>query len=305
VRFAVVVVTFHPDADALANLRVIAGSGARLFVIDNTPLPEVPEFEDLPGTTVVRPGENIGLAAALNLGIRQAGEEGFEDIFLFDQDSRPLGDFFSNMLTFRRSSGREPGGAVLCVSDFYDRNTRTYARFPLFTRWTFRRRTCAKLRAEPARETVMAITAGSLLSYSGFVRTGPFREDYFIDGIDTEYCLRLGKLGFRTALNCRAAIDQALGNRMIRKFFGLTMRPSFHAAIRRYYESRNGLRTALKYLVDFPLYLPLFMAGIAQESLSILLYEPGKARKLGAQLAGLVHGLAGRGGRCPLSWLRD
>ena len=301
--FAVIVVTFHPDAEVLANLRAIAGRGARLFVVDNTPLPEVPAFEELPAMSVERPGRTIGLAAALNLGIRRAGEDGFEEIFLFDQDSRPVGDFFEEMLHFRKTMAREPCDCILCVPDFFDRNTRAFARFPLFTRWTFRRRTCARLKERPSRETVMAITAGSLVSYSGFLRAGPFREDYFIDGVDTEYCLRLGRLGFPAALNCRAVVDQALGKRMMRKFLGVTMRPSFHAPNRRYYESRNGIRTALGYFADFPLYLPLFLAGIAQEFLSILLYEPEKRLKVRAQIAGLIHGLAGRGGQCPFSWL--
>jgi rhamnosyltransferase len=303
-RFAVVVVTYYPDKNVLDNLRSIAESGARLIVVDNTPIPIVPAFEALPGTMVVRPGKNIGLAAALNLGVRRAGEEGYEDIFLFDQDSRPSRDFFSNMLLFKRAVDDRTDDCALYASNFYDRNSRAHARFPLFTRWTFRRRTCARLRGGLLHETVMAITSGTLIAYSKYLKTGPFREDYFIDGIDTEYCLRIGRLGFRSSLNCRATLDHALGNRVIRKFLGLTLRPSFHDASRRYYEARNGIRTALDYFADFPLYLPLFLAGIIQESLSICLYEPDKARKIRALLAGLLHGLSRRLGECSLSWLR-
>lgn len=298
-RFAVVVVTYYPDGDVLENLRGIAESGGRLIVIDNTPLPDMPAFQILPGTMVLKPGRNIGLAAALNLGIGRAGEEGYQNIFLFDQDSRPPRDFFSNMLLFKDDVDGQTDDCALYASNFYDRNTRAYGRFPLFTRWTFRRRTCAGFRGGLLRETVMAITSGTLIAYSKYLQTGPFREDYFIDGVDTEYCLRIRTLGFRAALNCRATIDHAPGNRSIRRFLGLTLRPSFHAAPRRYYEARNGIRTALDYFSDFPLYLPLLMAGLAQEFLAILLYEREKAPKLRAMIMGLFHGLISRLGECP------
>ena len=303
-RFAAVVVTYRPDGEVLENFQSVIESGGRLIVIDNTPLPDIPEFRELPGTTVVTLGRNIGLAAALNLGIRRAGGDGYENIFLFDQDSRPPRDFFSNMLHFKIDVDARADDCALYASNFYDRNSRTYARFPLFTRGTFRRRRCVRLRSGLLQETVMAITSGTLIAYSRYLKTGPFREDYFIDGIDTEYCLRIGKLGFRSALNCRATIDHALGNRVIRRFLGLTLRPSFHDASRRYYEARNGIRTALDYFADFPLYLPLFLAGLVQESLSIFLYEPDKARKIRALLAGLLHGLIGRMGECRLPWIR-
>jgi rhamnosyltransferase len=303
--FAAVVVTHYPDRAVITNLRLIAGACPRLFVIDNTPLSDSPAFPALGRARVVKLGENIGLAAALNLGIRLAAQEGYENIFLLDQDSRLPETFFTSMLHFKDLIDEKTAICALYVPNFYDRNSKTFARFPVLTRASCRIKTCGELRDRPTREALIAITSGTLVAYSKYVRIGQLREDYFIGFVDAEYCLRVWKHGFRVALNCRVTIDHAIGNRVVRGFLGLPLRPNFQAPLRRYYTARNGIRTSLDYFAAFPLYLPFIVAGLFLEFLSILLYESGKARKVQALLAGLLHGLLGRMGKCPLSSLQS
>jgi rhamnosyltransferase len=300
--FATVVVTYQPDTEAITNLQLIAESCPKLFVIDNTPRRDTTSFPTLEGATVVKLGENIGLAAALNRGIRLAGLEGYEDIFLLDQDSRLPESFFMKMLCFKSVSDKKTATGALYVPNFYDRNTKTFARFPLLTRASLRRRTCSELRDRPLRGALIAITSGTLIAYSKYLQIGQLREDYFIESVDNEYCLRVWKRGFRVALNCRVTIDHAIGKRVVRRFLGLKLRPNFHAPLRRYYMARNGIRTSLDYFAAFPLYLPFIIAGLFLEVLSILLYERSKTRKICALLVGLLHGLIGPMGKCPFSF---
>ena len=295
--------TYYPDRAAITNLKLIAEACPRLFVIDNTPRYDSPAFPALERATVVELGENIGLAAALNLGIRLSGREGYENIFLLDQDSRLPETFFSSMLHFKRNIDEKTAICALYVPNFYDRNSKTLARFPLLTRASFRIKTCDGLRDGLSKEALIAITSGTLIAYSKYIRIGQFREDYFINFVDAEYCLRAWTRGFRVALNCRVTINHAVGNRVVRGFLGLPLKPNFQPPPRRYYTARNGIRTSLDYFAAFPLYLPFIMAGLFLEFLSILLYERGKARKVYALLAGLLHGLLGRMGKCPLSSL--
>ena len=41
------------------------------------------------------------------------------------------------------------------------------------------------------------ITSGSLLALAVFRRVGPMREDFFIDAVDFQYCLRLRRHGYK------------------------------------------------------------------------------------------------------------
>ena len=40
-------------------------------------------------------------------------------------------------------------------------------------------------------ETKTVVTSGSLMSVSAYEKVGPFREDFFIEGVDLEYCRKL------------------------------------------------------------------------------------------------------------------
>jgi rhamnosyltransferase len=298
--FAAVVVTHYPDRADISNLEHIARACPRLFVIDNTPQKDARAFTGLAGATVVKLGKNVGIAAALNLGTRLAGQEGYENIFLVDQDSRLPETFFAEMLRFKSRIDRKTATCALYVPNWRDRNTQTFGKFTLLTRGTCRIRTCAKLQGMPPRGALTAITSGTLIAHSKYKRIGPFREDYFIGFVDVEYCLRVWKLGFRVALNCRVTIDHAIGNRIVRRFLALPIKPTFQPPRRKYYSARNGIRTSLDYFSAFPLYLPFIVATLFLELLSVLLYEKSKTRKVEALLTGLFHGLIGRMGKCPL-----
>ncbi len=297
--FAAVVVTYYPDRADISNLDPIVRACPRLFVIDNTPQKDAPAFPDLAGMTVVKLGENVGIAAALNLGIRLAGREGTENIFLFDQDSRLPDTFFTEMLWFKSVIDGKTPICALYVPNWRGRNTGTFARFTLLTRGSCRIRTCAKLQDVPLRGALTAITSGTLIAHSKYMQMGPFREDYFIGFVDIEYCLRAWKLGFRVALNCRVTIDHAIGNSIVKRFLALPIKPTFQPPQRKYYSARNGIRTSLDYFSVFPLYLPFIVAGLFLELLSVLLYENSKTRKVEAMLTGFFHGLIGRMGERP------
>jgi rhamnosyltransferase len=297
-KFAAVVVTYFPDTASIESLRKISNLCDKLIVIDNTPIDTPSDFPRFKNVTIRKFPENVGLAAALNRGIRLAGQEDYENIFLLDQDSRPPIDFFKEMLIFKSKIDSMITNCALYVPNFYDRNSRTFAKFPLLTRFTLKHATCAEIQSGPCRPATIAITSGTLMTYSGYKEIGPLRDDYFIDFVDNEYCLRAHKLGYRIAVNCNMTLDHAIGTRSVHKFFGVTIKPNFHSSLRRYYIARNGIRTALDYAYYYPSYVFLILARMIHESLSILLFEGNKHRKLRAMIYGIYHGIMGRMGKC-------
>lgn len=157
------------------------------------------------------------------------------------------------------------------------------------------------MQSGPCDAATICITSGTLVTYKGFREMSGLRDDYFIDFIDNEYCLRIYKLGYKIAINCEVTLDHAIGHRSMHKFFGIPIKPNNHSPPRRYYIARNGVRTALDYGSHYPSYVFLILTRMIHEILSIVLYEKNRRKKLTAIIYGFYHGLIGRMGKCHLA----
>lgn len=296
---AAVVITYNPSIDVAVNIEWMANHVHHVVVVDNTP--RASQFNKpikASNVTILFNRKNTGLAKALNDGIAQAARLGCTLFFLFDQDSRPYDDFFDSMLRFKRCIDAKTSRCALYVPNFYDRNSRSWARFPLLTPYTFKHLSCIEAKPYYASKALIAITSGTLLSYERFMRIGPFSEDYFIDFLDNEYCLRVARLGLLVAVNCDAVINHAIGKRSIKRLLFLRIKPNNHQPVRRYYIARNGVQTALNYYPYFKSFLLLLFLRLLHEGLSIVLFENFKNRKIKALFVGILDGLRGKMGSC-------
>jgi len=294
---AVVIVTFFPDQSSIKTIKAYTAACSFVVVVDNTPDTSSVEFPEAGNLLIVRLGENMGLATALNRGIHLAGGKGYQNIFLFDQDSSASSDYFNDMLLFKKKTDKKYSNCAICVPNFFDRNSQTFSKFPVIGRFILRHFTCENFHTIPPDRSVMAITSGSLLDYEKVKIIGGMREDYFIDFLDNEYCMRVYAAGYRIAINCNVTLDHAIGNRVTKKFIFLTVKPNHHLPVRRYYITRNGLRTAFDYKKAYPSYFLLITARLSHEILSIILYEKLKTKKLRAMLWGFFHSLSNTMGK--------
>jgi rhamnosyltransferase len=103
-NIAAIVVTYYPDAHLLTRLlRSISADVAKVYVVDNTPSGGTDwlaaAWFTANGFDVdFRPlGDNLGIAAAQNIGIKLAIQEEFEHVILFDQDSAPAPGMISTL----------------------------------------------------------------------------------------------------------------------------------------------------------------------------------------------------------------
>ena len=67
----------------------------------------------------------------------------------------------------------------------------------------------------------MAIASGSLVKAEVFGVTGFFDEAMFIDYVDTDFCLRLQKNGFKILSVASVLLEHELGQRQTRNLLGL------------------------------------------------------------------------------------
>jgi rhamnosyltransferase len=300
---AAVIVTYFPGKDSIENLKKVSRLCDKIIVIDNTPERWTTELPGLQNMTLLKCPENVGLASGLNQGIRLACRQGLENVFLFDQDSRPSNDFFENMLTFKWRIDNLAADCALYVPNSYDRNSRSLGRFPLITPFTLKHLTCQDIEPGTINWASLAITSGTLITCLRYTGIGPLRDDYFIDFVDNEYCLRISKLGFRIAVNCDVILDHAIGEQSIHQLCGIKIKSYGHLPIRKYYISRNGIRTAIDYLSAYPSYSLLVAGRLVNELISVILWENNKLTKIQGLARGTIDGLVGKMGKCHITSL--
>ena len=285
-RPCLVVVTRNPDAGLADRLGVLAGGVSGLVVVDNGSgsADFLAGLSRLPlRLRVVRNPGNRGLGVALNQGWAEAERAGFGTVLFLDQDSEPAPEMPGILC---RVLAEAPGPVAVVGSNYHD---------------VHKRRLAVRCRAAEAFvERTTVITAGSLVPVRVLRALGGFREDYFIDSIDHEFCLRARREGYRVLLACPALMTQRIGRpaRHVGLLRGLAAFD--HPPGRKYYIARNVLLTVRSHGRREPLWGLRQLVRLLAEGGSIVLFEGEKRAKLSAFLRGLGHGLAGRSGPADL-----
>lgn len=278
-----VVVTYHPDAQFAERLLPLAGEVDRVIIVDNGS----GEEERSMLRSLVQPGkvellanaENLGIATALNQGVRRAASLGYRWVLTMDQDSRARPGMIAGLAEalaacpFRDAVG-------LIAANFVDP-----AFGVLFARGG---------RGNAFIEQPTAITSGSLLSLAAFDRAGPFCDDFFIDFVDNEFALRLRSHGYRIIYSGRPLFDHAIG--APKRYRLLWMRPasSNHLPLRRYYITRNRLVTDWNYFIREPRWVMADLYRFLGEAFLMVLFEEKKGAKIAAVFRGAWDAMRGK-----------
>jgi rhamnosyltransferase len=268
----------------LENLPQVLAQVQGLVVIDNGSSVEelVPlrVKKQLLGFQLIENGENLGIAEALNQGVRWAHDQGYPWVILFDQDSGITDGFMSHMFSAWESHPeRERVGSL--HPRYVDPDTGIEEAVPR------------------ARDDspVLPMTSGSLMPAWIFDKIGWFASEYFIDAVDWEYCFRIRAAGYLIADSRQARLLHSPGSPARAMILGRTFHLSHHSAIRRYYISRNSIVLSRKYLFSFPGWILNVLYRHLHETIVCLLAEENRARKFRNFLLGTWDGLFGRIGK--------
>ena len=79
-------------------------------------------------------------------------------------------------------------------------------------------------------EVESVISSGSLLALAVYEQIGPFRDEFFIDHVDTEYCLRARRQGFRILQTRRPSMSHTVGAPTRHKGLGKVRWTTNHSA---------------------------------------------------------------------------
>jgi len=279
-----VIVTFHPSAKMLENLSNVLAQVQGVVVVDNGS--DAGEVDPLRvtsqtlGIQLIENKENLGIAEALNRGVRWAKGQGYPWVILFDQDSGITEDFMGQMFSAWESHpDSERVGSI--HPRYVDPATRLEAVVP---------------RASDG-SPLLPLTSGSLMPAWIFDKIGWFASEYFIDGVDWEYSFRIRAAGYLVADSKRAILLHAAGNPTSTTILGHTFHPTHHNATRRYYITRNRIVFCRKYFRSFPSWVVSGAYAQFKETIACLLIEEDRARKFRNILLGTWDALTGRMGK--------
>jgi rhamnosyltransferase len=270
-----IIVSFNGGSDTVNCIRSIRKQVESVFVIDNGSSVEslylLQELHRRADITLIAIPVNIGLGAALNLGVKKAMPLNFEWILTLDQDSLPAPNMVAKMLDYARDNSQAKSLSPNLVS----RN--------------------GLAETSKAGLVKYVITSGNLIHRSIFESVGLYNSYYFIDCIDFDFSLRIRKLGFSMHKVAAAKMIHEVGMQsklpqILRSFY------SRHAPVRRYYMFRNVIFLIRSHF-DFDFWFILKLSFLyAIFFVLLIIFEERRLVNLKCIALGLFDGVVGNDG---------
>ncbi|OPC00332.1 hypothetical protein BAS09_16745 [Elizabethkingia ursingii] len=223
-----IIVTYNPNLEEFhRNIESIANQSSLCVVVDNNShnQKDIEKIvENTYNSIIIKNLENIGLGKAYNMALNKyLGDYSF--FATFDQDS-----FISEKTLDTLSQILEKNHIIGVVG-------------PLFS-----------YECSVVLNTGNLIYKDSIIQSSAVFRSdlyykiGGFKEDYFIDSVDFEYCLRIAANNYKVAIFDGIRIQHSLGEQ--RKKLGISYYS--HSALRNFYIARNHMKISKEYYQRFP-----------------------------------------------------
>ncbi len=278
VKIAGVVTLYNPTDDDIKNINTYIDDIDKLYIVDNTEgksnknrIPKNKKIE------YIFKNENLGVATAMNIGAEKALKEGYKWLLTMDQDT-----------TFKKS-----------VMDRMKKEIqkRDTSKIGIITPWHH-----TKLVDKKPEETYDdphdVMTSGNLVNLDIWKKIGGYKDWFFIDGIDIEYCMNLHKNGYHILRINDIEIDHNLGDLFYKNIRGRLFLCTNHVAIRRYYIMRNYHYIKDMYEKDDPNYCYSLISQ-RHNMIGVILFEKDKINKIRMYLKGLKDYKKGIKGKYP------
>lgn len=223
-KLAAAIVLHNPPSDWTSNVLTYIDHVEKLYIFDNTPQQEQTIPKKIEQKSIyLHNGKNEGIARRLNQATRIASSEGFEFLMTMDQDSFFESEHIRNYIDTISHDPKKEDIASFGIQ-------------------------IEKSKASEINGQDLLITSGSIVQVRAALEIGGFDENLFIDYVDTEFCFRSWKKGFKTKAIQGISMGHQLGTR--KNVWTPAMKiqhRKFHSASRLYYITRNYLYTRNKY----------------------------------------------------------
>ncbi len=264
-----IVILYYPEEKDIANIQSYGSRVDRLIVWDNTPTLDF-QYTFVPNSNIIlrRTGKNEGIGKPLNEAVHYALQNNFTHLLTMDQDGYFLPGRFDTFIRIILTNSTPD------IALFYPEVG-----------------TPSEEDSYLIKDIQATITSGSVYLTDVFKEVGPFRDDFFIDAIDTEFCLRLRRNKYRIVSVANIGMQHTLGHKLQRTFLGgIKIESLNYSPMRTFYIVRNHLITRFIY-PEYHNIRYIIKLFVIKRVFAIILIENNKSAKLLALFRGLLAGL--------------
>lgn len=293
-RTAAVVSTFNPHRAVLENCAALLGQCSDVVVVDDgsTAADEsiYAELEVL-GCTVLRLRQNSGIAAALNSGIALARSRNPSLAFILtmDQDSLVQPGFVRG-LEDAADAATDAGLGVGMVAP---------GKVSGLPRRVVRTHHGVTIGDEP-------VQSGLLIPTACVDAVGPFNEQLFIDGVDSEFYLRAKARQLHCVIALDCSLNHALGTMVPARlgpwpvrWRGQPLQVRTASTWRYYFIVRNRILLAARFARQEPYWTARGLLTDLRHLTIVSVLAPGRRQRLAAARKGLADGFRRKSGPGP------
>lgn len=292
-KIAAIIVAYYPDSRKIQQLiEIIVSQVYQVFVIDNGSAPDfhslLIHYENL---THIPMNKNLGIGAALNIGLHHAVASGCTHIITFDQDSSPASNMVEKLLSAMELLSTNGHSVAAVGPNYVDIRQKPPMHYPFYRKsgWHIERIYCTE--ECKTIEVDSLITSGCLYNVEVFNKIKYFDEGFFVEYIDTDWCFYARSLGFSLFGICDATMSHEIGSGGSRYF--ASIRLIEYSPLRRYYYFRNTINFVQRSYVSWFWKLKLTFGLIVR--IILIPVTPGsqKMQQFAMMFRGICHGLIG------------
>ena len=271
-KVAAIIISYNPDNNLLDSVNLLVNQVEKIIIVDNGSESEkkrninlIKEI-DKQKIEAIFNEENLGIATALNIGVRKALSQGYNWILTMDQDSKASSNMVEKMLeVYNKIDERERKEILSIFPNFVDERIQSIEENSNMNSYEY---------------VDADITSGNLLRAEVFDKVGFFDDSLFIDLVDTDFCMRLNEKNIKMIKVRDAILYHSLGeSQTVKSIFG-KFNTSNHSALRRYYMTRNRFYTWEKYKDLNSFTLNRDKKLFKKEFIKIILGEKDKINKI-------------------------
>jgi rhamnosyltransferase len=293
------IVCYRPEPDTLLRLvRSISPQVSLIRILNNGGLSAGlrENLQMVDNVTIDDFESNVGIGSALNFGFNLAEQSSIEFVVTFDQDSLPsdrhVETLVSHWRTLSKSEVHKKTGAL--GPSFYDARNKIF-QYPFYR---VNGLGVEKIYRQDGVDIVTVdslITSGMLVPVSMWSEGFKFKDEYFIEYVDTEWCSRTKDHGFQHYGCFDVSMQHELSDKSAKKILGLIILK--YSPLRRYYYFRNSVFFIRCSYVPFAFKFRVF-CGLFIRLLVIPFVDDNPIASLKNAVVGLFHAfVSGKSGK--------
>lgn len=282
-----IVITFNPSVNVINLINGLMSQNVTPIVVDNGSKDfNFSVVEQDTYSYLLKLNDNLGIAIAQNKGIEKALELGAEYILFFDQDSTIPENFIQDMMDDYQLISNQNIKVGALGPRFIDERYNFYYKTISISKHGLRTKHDVSNINEPFNSTLL-ISSGSLVSVETLKEVGLMRDNYFIDYVDTEWCLRAESLGFKNYISAKAVMKHTIGDNVLKfKFINVPV----HSAFRRYFRVRNAFYMLREPHVPFLLFAREMIFNFIHQGI-LVCFEKNRLAYIKSYFKGVKDGM--------------